>query len=426
MRIVYIHQYFTTREGTLGTRSYEFAKHLVASGHEVTMLTTDAYLPPLAWEREGSVFRHATIDGIKLIAVRVAYSNYMGFIRRITAFLAFVCYASLIVLTRPGIELILATSTPLTVAIPALLAKMLRRIPYVFEVRDLWPEAPIQIGAIRHPLFIWLLRKLEMHTYRHARHLVALSPGMAAGIEATGIAAEKITMIPNCADLDLFDERQIDSTVLQQMVEQFQLAGKLVVLHGGSLGLANGLHAVVEAAIQLAQAGEERIVFLFAGEGRMRPELEALAKREGLTNVLFTGALPRKEMPLYLAVSDITITSFLPLPILATNSPNKFFDSLAAAKPVIVNSAGWTKELVENYQIGYYVDPKRPAELAELLLSLIGKKEQLQRMGERARALAQAEYERGKLAQQLEAVLHKAMNNSSQAAIEGRRYANES
>lgn len=423
MKILYIHQYFTTREGTLGTRSYEFAKHLSRSGHEVTILTGDAYLPQIEGEQEGFLFRRAHLDGIEIVAVKVAYSNYMGFFRRVLAFFLFVFFATWMALLNKRVDLILATSTPLTVAIPALIVKKLRRIPFVFEVRDLWPEAPIQIGAIRHPLLIRLLRGLEKKTYQEASHLVALSPGMAEGIRATGIPASKITMIPNCADLDLFDEQTLSVERLNQLKEKYALDGKLVLLHGGSLGPANGLGVLIEAAIHLHQQGEDRIVFLFAGEGKMRPELEERIHAHQATNVYFTGPIPRKEMPYFLTISDITITSFLPLPILATNSPNKFFDSLAAAKPVIVNSNGWTKEIVETHEIGFYVDPQDPIQLVKLLQRLITEQPKLQEMGQSARKLAEDQYERGKLARQMEQVLLTSIGQSHLIQEEGRMYA---
>ncbi|MGE5704409.1 MAG: glycosyltransferase family 4 protein, partial [Clostridia bacterium] len=204
MNILYVHQYFTTREGSLGTRSYEFSKYLLRQGHQVTMLTGDSSLQGVLPVKRGWLHKRYVIDGIQVIAVNNHYSNYMGFFRRIVAFIGFVLFACFYGLFMKRPDIVLATSTPLTVAIPALVMKKLRSIPFVFEVRDLWPEAPIQIGAIRSPLAIALLQALERKTYREASQLVALSPGMAQGIFATGIAEDKVTLIPNCSDLELF------------------------------------------------------------------------------------------------------------------------------------------------------------------------------------------------------------------------------
>lgn len=410
----------------MGTRSYEFAKHFVRQGHQVTMLTGDSSLPDVKAEREGAFYRRYTLDGITVIAVKNRYSNYMGFIRRAISFFTFVLFSSIIGLAQKGHDVVLATSTPLTVAIPALLIKKINKIPFVFEVRDLWPEAPIQIGAIRSPALISLLQALERKTYREAEHIVALSPGMQKGVIAAGVDPQKVTVIPNCSDLDLFSEANIEADALTAYKEKYGLDGKLVVLHGGAMGIANGLEYVIEAANLLHKQNEQGIAILLAGDGKTKPQLEALCRQHGLSNVIFTGAIPRKEMPLLLAVSDITITSFKNLPILATNSPNKFFDSLAAAKPVVVNSAGWTKELVEKYQAGFYVDAEKPEELASLLVNVRDGQYDLREMGKRARRLAEEQYERIQLAKQMEAVLVRAACSSQMIAANRRVSQHES
>nr|WP_239565167.1 glycosyltransferase family 4 protein [Brevibacillus fulvus] len=407
----------------MGTRSFEFAKHFVRKGHDVTVLTGDAYLPPLAGERQGRFTRTGTIDGVRIIAVKHAYSNYMGYFRRVLAFLLFLFHSFWIALFLRRPDLVLATSTPLTVAIVALSLKWLKGVPFVFEVRDLWPEAPIQVGAIRSPWLIGGLRFLERLTYRQAVSVVGLSPGMVEGILQTGTPAQKVAMIPNCSDLDLFLAPADTRVELAQLRRRFGLSDQLVVLHGGAMGIANGLDYVVRAAILLQQWGEQDICFLFAGDGKMKPQLELMCQQHGLTNLIFTGPVPRKEMPLYLSICNLTITSFLPLPIFATNSPNKFFDSLAAGKPVIVNSAGWTKEIVESERIGFYVNPTDPAELAALLQSLKSDKETLAAMGLRARRLAEERFERGKLADQMERVLVAAYEQGRSIDAKGRIYA---
>jgi len=410
MKVLYIHQYFTTRDGAQGTRSYEFAKHLVKEGHEVTMLTGDSALQSLEPTEEGIFTRRYLIDGIHVIAVHNSYSNYMSFFRRVLSFFSFVLLSTIICLTLKKQDIVLATSTPLTVVIPALLMKKLKRVPFVFEVRDLWPEAPIQIGAIRSPLLISLLRYLEKKAYKEAEHVVALSPGMADGVRQTGIDPDKVSMIPNCSDLDMFSPDKVDPSMVEDFTNRHGLAGKLVITHAGSMGIANGLEYVVEAARLLAEQQETTIVFVLAGDGKTKPELEAFCRMHALSNVMFIGSIPRKEMPVLLAASHLTITSFKDFPILTTNSPNKFFDSLAAGKPIIVNSAGWTKEIVEKHGAGFFVDPKKPDELASLLIQVKNGSYDLTAMGVHARVLAQDTYERIKLATQMEAILGKAVS----------------
>ncbi|MFS0555431.1 glycosyltransferase family 4 protein [Brevibacillus sp. 179-C8.2 HS] len=421
IKILYIHQYFTTRDGATGTRSYEFAKYLVKQGHEVTLLTGDSSLPKVHRDQIKGFYHRFAIDGIQVIAVRNRYSNYMGFFRRAFAFFSFVFLSILIGLFVKRHDVVLATSTPLTVAIPALFIKKLRRTPFVFEVRDLWPEAPIQLGAIRSPFLISMLRSLERKTYKEAAHIVALSPGM-----EEGVGRPNVTLIPNCSDLDMFCADNMDPEDLEACRRKYGLAtDKLIVIHGGAMGVANGLEYMTDAAKILHDRAEHDILLVLAGEGKTRPQLEKFCMENNLKNVIITGSVPRKEVPILLALSDITMTSFKNIPILATNSPNKFFDSLAAAKPVIVNSAGWTKDIVEKHNIGFYVDPDHPEQLANLLVELKNQSHDLVEMGERARKLAEDKYERIKLAAQMEAVLVQAAHSSQFVESKRRVSSNE-
>ncbi|WP_327987323.1 glycosyltransferase family 4 protein [Geobacillus thermodenitrificans] len=251
---------------------------------------------------------------------------------------------------------------------------------------------------------------MRKKTYEEASNIVALSPGMEEGIVSTGISSSKVRMIPNCSDIDLFG-KEINEKDRQALIKKYQLHGKFVVIHGGSMGVANGLDYIIKAAIELKKLGDRDIVFILTGDGKTKPYLEQMCKENNLDNVIFTGAVPRQEMPSLLAISDITITSFKNIPILATNSPNKFFDSLAASKPVIVNSNGWTRNVVENHNIGYYVDPDHPIQLAQLLLEIKGKKGMLKEMGKKARNLAEEKFERIKLAKQVERVLLDVLEN---------------
>lgn len=374
------------------------------------MLTSNVFVKSLEPKKTHILYDEYEIDGIRVVAIKNDYSNYMSYFKRIQSFLKFMVLAIYIALKLDRHDIVYATSTPLTVALPALIIKKIKKVPFVFEVRDLWPEAPIQIGAIKSPFLIKILRAFEKKTYEEASNIVALSPGMEEGIVSTGISSSKVRMIPNCSDIDLFG-KEINEKDRQALIKKYQLHGKFVVIHGGSMGVANGLDYIIKAAIELKKLGDRDIVFILTGDGKTKPYLEQMCKENNLDNVIFTGAVPRQEMPSLLAISDITITSFKNIPILATNSPNKFFDSLAASKPVIVNSNGWTRNVVENHNIGYYVDPDHPIQLAQLLLEIKGKKGMLKEMGKKARNLAEEKFERIKLAKQVERVLLDVLEN---------------
>ena len=404
VKILYIHQYFKTREGYSSTRSYEFATRLVNAGHEVTMLTGDSRITekekPIS---KGLISKKYNIDGIDVIAIKDNYSNYMSKMSRIFTFLSFLILSSLQGLFLKKHDVIYATSTPLTIGVPAIVISFFKRIPYVFEVRDLWPEAPIQMGIIKSNFLIKLLKKFERIVYKKAAHIVALSPGMVEGVLNENISESKVSMIPNSCDIELFSEENSDASIYK---EKYKLGDNFVAIHPGSMGIANGLFYIVEAAKILEDMGNQRVKILLTGDGATKPKLEKYCKDNNLSNVIFTGRIPKNDMPNLLATTDISITSFLNIPILATNSPNKFFDSLAAGKPVIVNSNGWTKDIVEKNNIGFYVDPESPKELALLLDELCkSTRYKLKDKGKRAREVAENEFDRNKLAEKLEQIL---------------------
>lgn len=397
MNILYIHQYFLTPDEPGGTRSYWLAQELIKNGHEVTMLTSSSKF-------EENI-KNVLVDGINVIYIKEEYDQNMSIARRLKAFVSFMYKASHIGFQQKNVDLIIATSTPLTIGIPALILKWFKKIPYVFEVRDLWPEVPIQMGAIRNRWMIKATRYLEKTIYRNARHVIALSPGMQDGV-LQYIPIEKTSMIPNMAKMDEFWPREKN----QVLMEKLGLRNDTFkVVHFGSLGKANGAHTIVESA-KLLKAQND-VEFLFVGGGSAENELIAEVQKNQLENVKFLGKFPMKEVSEIVNFSDVSVISFLNLPILYTNSPNKLFDSLSAGKPIIVNSAGWTKDIAEKYQCGYYVDPENPQELADKILFLKNRPEIVSEMGKRSRELSEKVYDKSILTKQFVKTVETAFKN---------------
>lgn len=405
MRILYIHQFFATRESDLGLiRSYEFARRWVQDGHEVTVITSDSRLPETFSK---ATFSRGIIDGIDVRSVRVSYSNYMSYARRIWSFLLFTFGATWLALRSPRPDVIFATSTPLTVGIPGRAAAAMRRVPFVFEVRDLWPEAAIQMGAFsRTGLIGRFAKQLERYLYRHAAHVIALSPGMVAGVIQEGLAPERVHMIPNSADLDLFHASAKD----EEFTAKYHLEGKFVVGYAGAIGPTNAVELQVpQAARVLKERGRDDIVFVIAGDGKCLPQLQADKEKYELDNLLLVGSIPKREVPALTRSSDMLMTLFADVPILATNSPNKFFDALASARPVLVNQPGWTRDLVEENQAGVAVPAGDGVAMADAIMRLASDPALTKRMGHNARKLAEERFDRDALASQALAVLEAAI-----------------
>jgi glycosyltransferase involved in cell wall biosynthesis len=370
MRILYLHQFFMTREGAGGTRSYEFARRFVERGHGVRMVTAG---------RSRSI-----VDGIEVVGVRGVYSDYMratgmSNLGRMVAFARFAAGATVAALRGPRPDVIYATSPPLTMALPAIAASLRWRAPLVFEVRDLWPEAPIQMGALRNPLAQRLARALERFVYSRSARLIALSPGIQAALPAG-----RTELVPNSADLDLFDPEPPD--------------GPFQVAYFGAMGEANDLTPVVEAARLVPD-----VRFVLMGDGKRRAELERIAP----PNVSFRSG-SKTDVARLAAESSACLTVFKDVPVLATNSPNKLFDTFAAGRAAIVNMDGWMRELVERDDAGVYVRAGDARDLAEKVAWLRDNPDEVRRMGEHARALAEREFGRDELAGRALAVLEEA------------------
>ena len=365
MQILYLHQFFITRAGVGGTRSYEFARRFVASGHRVRMVTAG----------EGA----STVDGIDVVGVPGAYSDYMSATAstdrdRMVAFGRFAAGATAAALRGPRPDVIYATTPPLTIAAPALAAVARWRAPLVFEVRDLWPEAPIQMGALSNPRLQRQARSLERQAYRRARRVIALSPGIRDGVIGAGVPAGKVVLVPNASDLDLFRP--------SPPPERF------LVSYFGTMGEANDLTIAIEAARLLPD-----MPFVLMGDGKRRAELE----RSAPPNVEFPGPASSKEEVATLAArSGACLTFFKDVPVLATNSPNKLFDTFAAGRPAIVNMDGWMRQLVEDNDAGLYV--RDAADLVQKLAWLRAHPEEVSRMGRNGRDLAEREFDRDLLA----------------------------
>jgi glycosyltransferase involved in cell wall biosynthesis len=410
MQILYLHQYFASRHGRTGTRSYEFGRHLVGRGHEVTMLTSglaNAEFPV----GPNEPWREYRIDGIRVLSVAAGYNDPYGGTtlsgwRRMIRFRQFAKAAAAAGRQLDKPDVVFATHTPLMVGQAGVGLSRYFDVPFVFEVRDLWPEALIHVGTLTNPVVIWWLRRLARRIYHAANHIVALSPGIKDGIVRAGIAPEKITMIPNASDLDLF-RPDVDGCAAR---ERLGLGRRFAAVYFGAMGLANGLEYAIEAARILAERGRDQIVLVLLGDGGRREELEKLARTYGLHNVVFHPSTDKEEVARVVAGCDACLTIYRAARE-QTWSPNKMFDALAAGKPVLINVPGWLGETIEKNGCGRYVDPVRPEALADALEELANDPALCQRMGASARSLAERQFDRRVLAAQFEQVLKDAVNH---------------
>jgi len=405
MNILYIHQYFTTPEEGGGTRSYEFARSLVKRGHKVTILTGSKLNDSYANRKKKN---DEYIEGVRVIYLKTPYSNYMPFKKRLYNFMDFSVRATLAGIRIKKYDLIFATSTPLTVAIPGIILSFLRRAPMIFEVRDLWPEVPIQMGVIKNFLLIKLLRLFEAFTYRHSNHIIALSPGMVKGVLATGVARNKVTMVPNFCNLNFFKPGKSNINDL----EKLEYNNNPIIAYCGAISYANNLELIIYAAEKLQEMNNP-FIFVIAGEGMSKPKLKKLAKVKKLKNIIFLGKINKYEVVDLYRKAIACLILFKNLPVLSTNSPNKFFDAISTGKPIITNMGGWIGELVENYKIGFSLENNNPQAIVKAVETLTSmNKKQLEEMEENARKLAVEKFNQEDMVEKLEMIFKEAIKSS--------------
>lgn len=390
MKILYIHQYFKTPQEGGAIRSYYLAKGLVDEGFEVEMITS---------HNEG-IYQKTVIDGITVHYLPVYYSNDLGFLKRIFSFYSFQKKAKqLISKEQLSFDLAYLTSTPLTVGLVGLWLKKKLRKPYIFEVRDLWPTAPIQIGAIKASWLKKRLYALEAKIYKHADKIIALSPGMEDWIKEV-VPEKEVHMIPNMADCEFFSKELKDP----KLTSFYHVNDAFVLTYLGSIGVTNHLEFLLNIADGCLKKGLN-IKFKIVGEGAKLHQIKLEAYLKKLSNVEFYGHQNKEGVRRILNVTDATYVSFANIPVLGTNSPNKMFDSLASGKLTIVNSTGWTKNLVEENECGFYTNPEDPSDFIKQIAPYMEDSIRLETYKNNARIVAERLYSRRLQVQKLINVL---------------------
>jgi len=402
MKIVYLHQYFNTPEMSGGTRSYEMARRMVAAGHEVHMVTSfrESGEKPKGWFESDEA-------GIRVHWYPVPYSNHMSYGQRIKAFFAFAFAARKKALMLEG-DIVFATSTPLTIALPGVLAARKHKIPMVFEVRDLWPEMPIAMGALKNPAMRFAAKRLERWAYRHSSAVVALSPGMKEGVIATGYPASQVAVIPNSSDNHEFQHDPQAAKVFR--AKRPWLGDRPLLVYAGTFGRVNGVGYMVELAAELKQLSSD-IRLLLVGDGQERPAVIEAAKVAGVyeDNLFFESVMPKREIPGLLSAATMASNLVIDLPAARANSANKFFDTLAAGKPILINHGGWMHDLVIDSGCGLAMWQKPIDEVAKELHDKLHDKNWLNDAGASAKKLAENSFSRDVLASQLMSVLEAAV-----------------
>ncbi|MCK5611452.1 glycosyltransferase family 4 protein [Candidatus Pacearchaeota archaeon] len=390
MKIVYFYQYFTTPKGSYGTRVYELAKRWIAQGHDVTVVTSVYYKSDI---KAVKLVEDQNFEGINVKILNIEISNKQKFAMRVWSFIKFAILSSWFALTLKA-DVVIASSGPLTVGLPGLVAHYFRRRKFVFEVRDLWPDVSIEIGILKNPILISFAKVLEKMCYKASSLIVTLSPGMADHIVKTH-SLDNVISVPNAAD-NLFWNVQTSSWQLPEWAVDRKLA-----LYSGNIGAINNSSLLFDAAVVLKERGREDIIIMLIGDGQERAIFSQKAKELSLSTFRILDLMPKTELRNWLQRSMCSVIPLQDNPILDTSSPNKLFDSLACGIPVIQTTNGWIKEFISNSECGRTVSASDPKELADVLISLADSDELSEQMGANAKHLAKTDFDRDLLSNRM-------------------------
>jgi len=409
MRILYLSQYFPPEVGATQTRAHEMARGLVQAGHQVTMIAEvpnhpHGIIPPAY---RGKLYERATLDGIDVIRVWVKASPVKDFRSRMAFYLSYMVMAALagIFLARGKFDALYATSPPLFVGGAALILSFLRRIPLIFEVRDLWPESAVALGELKNPRAIRLAAWLEERCYARARQIIVVTQGIYQRLVERGIPTDKLAFIPNGANTNLFQPQPEAAQALRQ---ELGLGEAFVVLYAGIHGIAQGLELLLQCARRLEN--NTSIRFLFVGEGPVKADLMAQAQQMGLSNIIFYGEVARERVPAFLSLAQVAVVPLRKLDLFEGALPSKMFDAWACACPTLVTIGGEAKAVLAQAAAGVWVAPEDVEALSAAILRLVDDPAQVRQMGENGRRFVAEHYSRQAQAQQLEKLLTSLLN----------------
>ena len=401
MRILLIHQAFAALDEPGGTRHHELARYFSEQGHTVTIITSPiSYLTGKA-RRLKIPWIEKQNDGESITILRsYAYpALHRSFSHRLLNFWSFMLSSFLAGLGVKKVDLVWGTSPPIFQGLTAWALARIKHVPFLFEVRDLWPAFAISVGVLHQPILIKLSEWLEGFLYRHSDLVVVNSPGYIQHVQNRG--ARHVELVANGTDTTMFSP-SLDGTDFRQ---EHALENKFVTLYAGAHGLSNDLGVLLEAAKRILDRKDILIVLL--GDGKDKPGLLSQAAREGLDNVIFLPPIPKVKMPHALAAADACVAILKPVDLYKTTYPNKVFDYMAAGKPVILAIDGVIKEVIENAEGGIPIPPGNPEALANAILTLADNPELAIRMGRQARQYVETHFDRITLASKFMEIINR-------------------
>lgn len=388
MHILCIYQHYANFDCANSGRLFTFLKHL-GKNHKVTLVAGDS------WESSKITDLYPWVpENVNYVPIHAPYSNNMNSFQRLNAYARFPALA-LIAGRKIKPDIIYGISTPLMTGWAAARLARHHNVPWVFEIRDIWPEFPVQMGAVKNALVRRALYKMERDLYHDASHVVTVSTDMTDHVVAHNVDASRVTTLLQGTNIDLASE-----AIEGDPDSDFNFGNRKAVLYAGTFGRANAIPSVLEAAEKLRH--HDDLVFVFTGDGYHRSDIAEQADKN--SNIVLLPPIPRHRVLKLFRQASVSLVPFSNLPVLATNSPAKFFDSLSVGTPVVVTNPGWTKSFVEDHHCGYYAPIDDTENLAEIILTAANSSDKQSIMAQNSIRIARDMFDRDKMARELETI----------------------
>lgn len=402
MHILFLSHYFPPEVNAPATRTYEHCRRWVEMGHQVTVLSCVPHHPMgKAYPGYRNKLVHVEYkDGIKVIRLLTYITANEGFLKRTINYVFYMVMATLAApfLSRP--DVVVSTSPQFFNGLAGYLVSRLRRRPWLLEIRDLWPESILAVGAIRNPRIIRILEWLERFAYRKADHIVAVTEAFKRHIVASGVPESKVSVIRNGVDLNFFDDRLAPD---QSYARELGVEGRFVAAYVGTHGMAHGLDTLLDAARLLRH--REDIVLLTAGDGAEREHLQRRVFDEQLHNVKMLGQLPKEAMPRLWSITGASLVLLKKLDLFLTVIPSKIFESMAMRRPIVLAVRGESQEIVEAAESGVCIEPENAEALAAVIEQLADDPERCAELGRNGHRCVEDEFDRRVLAERFADIL---------------------
>ena len=396
VRILFFSHYFPPEGNAPASRTCENCKRWVRAGHQVTVVTCAPNSPNgVVYEGyKNKIYQRETMDGIDVRRVWTYVAANEGTFRRILNYVSYMmsAFACSFFVKRP--DVVIATSPQFFCGWAGLLYRWVFRAPFILEIRDIWPESIVAVGAMKKSRLIRLLEWLEMKMYKAADHIVTVGDGYRQKLQEKGVPESKISVVMNGVDANLFQPRLPE----QGLKKHWGLQDKFVCGYLGTIGMASGLGVVLEAARKLKENGIDDIGFMLVGDGAMRKQLEQQARASALKNVVFTGRQPKEQMPDYISIADVCLIHLRKSELFTTVMPSKIFEAAGMAKPIINGVAGFAADFVEKAGAGMNIEPENSDELVKSVLYAQSNPDQCSRFGKSGHEHVMTFYNRDQLA----------------------------